>query len=419
MRTRTALVLVVVVASVGAAAVAGVAGWGSHADSSVSLSVRWVSDTATDISGNHHAPAAGRVAGRGMVYAPVSGRSKSPNCALVALDARSGEARWRYHVPAANCTIHSVADPTIADYDADGAKEVLATTTEESVVAFDPTTGDVEFRHPLSSYGYTHPIVTDLVGDRRPEVAVVDVRGTVYVLEPDGTTVWSHRLSTYTWGQPTAADVDADGSPELVVGLGSAGEVTVFEGDGTRRWQGSTAPSFNGSITWLTTGRLDDRPGTDVVVGTVSGVVAAVDGATGDRVWSRDFGQLAAVHAVGDGDGDGTPEVYATAKDGRLRSLNGRTGETEWTTTLTTADVPMTPPPAMGDLDGDGRPELVAVTNDGVVSVVDPETGAVLDSYERSVPIYTNPEIADVDGDGDGEAFVVYGDGRVVALDYE
>lgn len=70
----------------------------------------------------------------------------------------------------------------------------------------------------------------------------------------------------------------------------------------------------------------------------------------------------------------------------------------------------------MGDVDGGGRPELVAVTNDGVVSVVDPRTSEVLDSYAREVPIYVHPTLADSDGDDPQEAFVVYGDGRMVAL---
>jgi outer membrane protein assembly factor BamB len=144
-----------------------------------------------------------------------------------------------------------------------------------------------------------------------------------------------------------------------------------------------------------------------------------IDGASREREWSRNLGSYAAVHAFGDGDDDGTSEVYAVAKDGKLRSLDTTTGETEWTTTLTTGDVQMMPPPALGDVDGDGDPELVAVTNDGIVSVVNPESGTVLERFERVAPIYTHPRLADIEGDGDLEAFVMYADGRVVAFDFE
>lgn len=81
-----------------------------------------------------------------MVYAPVSGRADTPNCALVALNGTPGVDRWSYSVPPANCTIHSVADPTLADLDSDGTKEVIAATTEQTVTAYHPLTGDVEYR---------------------------------------------------------------------------------------------------------------------------------------------------------------------------------------------------------------------------------------------------------------------------------
>lgn len=130
----------------------------------------------------------------------------------------------------------------------------------------------------------------------------------------------------------------------------------------------------------------------------------------------RDLGTFAAVHGVADGDEDGTEDVYAAAATGGLYSLDAESGQTEWRTRLTNADVQMMPPPAVGDVDG--SPELVAPANDGTVSLVDPTTGEVTTTYEREVPIYTHPTMADIDDDDDVEALVMYGDGRVVALDF-
>lgn len=413
MRLRTLAVLAIVFLVAGGFAVAALTG---TQGSRVEVTATWVSDTARDSGGNHHAPAAGRVAGEERVYAPVSGRADTTDCALIALDGSSGTERWSYPIPPANCTIHSVADPTLADYDEDGRKEVIAATTEQTVTAYDPLAGDVEFRQNLTSYGYTKPIVADFVGDSSPEIIVADVRGTVFVFDGNGTTVWSKQLSSYTWGQPAVDDFDGDGDPELAVATGGTGTVHVFERDGSLAWD--QPRSADGSITWMTTGDADDDEAVEIVVATASGTVSTIDGATGEREWTRDFGRYAAVHAFGDGDGDGDPEVYAVAKDGKLRSLDAATGETEWTTTLTTADVQMTPPPAMGDVDGDGDPELVAVTNDGIVAVVDPESGAIRGTYERDAAIYTHPRLADLDGDGDAEAYVMYSEGRVVALEF-
>lgn len=411
-RTLAALGLFVLIIG-GFAAVAFTGGQPSRTE----MATMWVSDTARDTGSNHHAPAAGRVQGTAMVYAPVSGRADTPNCALVALDGTTGTERWSYQIPATSCTIHSVADPTLADFDGDGTREVIAATTEQTVTAYHPLTGDVEFQHNLTSYGYTKPIVADFLGDDQPEIVVVDVKGTIFVLEPNGTVAWSKQLSTYTWGQPAVADFDGDGEPELAVATGGTGKLYVFERDGSMAWK--QPQSYEESITWMATGDADDDDAVEIVVATAStGRVSMVDGASGEREWTREFGSYAAVHAFGDGDGDTEPEVYAVAKDGKLRSLDATTGETEWTTTLTTGDVQMTPPPSLGDVDGDGDPELVAVTNDGIVSVVNPDSGSISDSYEREAAIYTHPRLADIDGDGDREAFVMYAHGRVVAFDF-
>ena len=411
MRLRTVAVVVAVLAGLlGAAAV----GLGVFGGERVTLTTEWVSGTGREVTSNHHAVAAGRPDGRGMVYAPVSGRADTTQCALYGLRAANGTTAWTYQVPPANCTIHSVADPTLADYDGDGTVEVLAGTTERAVVALDPTTGAVEFRYNLSSYGYSKPVVADFVGDDAKEIVVVDAHGSVSVLRPNGSVVWSKRLDRYTWGQPAVADFDGDGDPELAVGVGGEGDLYLFERNGTVAWR-RTDP-LGGSITWMTTGQADEDAAREIVTATPAGGVTMFDGKRGRIEWDRDFGRFAAVRAFGNGDGDGSPEVYAVARDGKLRSIGAGSGETEWTTTLTTADVQMMPPPSLGDVDGDGSPELVAVANDGTVAVVDPTDGAVLARYERDVPIFASPVLADVDADGRAEAFVIYGDGRVVAL---
>ena len=402
-RTLVALLaLVVALGGVGAFALAS---------SGPGLTERWVSDTGSTVQGNHHAVAAARIDGQGLVFAPIGGRGGGSGCALVAIDA-AGETLWRDPVPAANCTIHAVADPTVANWTGGERPEVLAATTERRVTAHDPLTGEETFSFALSDYGYTRPVVEDATGDGDPNLVVTDVRGTVFVLDSSGA-VWNRSFGSYTWAQPAVLDADGDGESEVITGFDD-GHVRSLDGaSGRVEWNRSVGES----VTWLAVG--GDANGSVVAVtATSDGRVVAVDGATGEIRWSRDLGSLAAVRALGDADGDGVVEVFATARDGDLRSLDARTGETEWTTTLTGADVQMTPPPSLGDLDGDGDPELVAVTNDGIVRVLDPGTGNVRATYERDASVYTHVTLADLDDDGRAEVYVPYGDGRVVALQF-
>lgn len=405
MKPTTLAAIAAVAALLGGVTVLGIVG-GPGADAP--LEATWTSDTNTGISANHHAVAVAD----NRVYAPISGTDGTGECALVALDAGDGTALWNYEIPAANCTIHSVADPTVADID--GSSEVLAATTEREVTVFDAGSGDVESRHELSDYGYTQPIVADLSAAPGSETVAVDVTGTVFVFGADGTVLWRATLDEYVWAQPVVDDFDADGDSELLV-AGREGDATLFAGDGSVEWTRTLAAGD--SITWGTHGQADDDEPLEAVLATADGDVITVDGASGRVEWRRNVGAFAAVHTLDDGDDDGDPEVYATGRDGTLRAFDAASGDVEWETETVTDRVQMMPPPTLGDLDGDGDPELLAAGNDGSVALVDPSTGTVLSTYGRDVPIFTHATLADVDGDGAQEAFVMYADGRVVRLD--
>ncbi|RDI71399.1 hypothetical protein DWB78_06480 [Halopelagius longus] len=407
MRVVTALVALVVVGGLLA-----VAGYGLVGADGGTLSATWVSDTGRQISSNHHSAAVAD----GTVYAPISGADGSDGCALVAIDAERGETRWQHGIPPANCTIHSVADPAVADVTGDGAPEVVAATTEKEVTGFDPEDGDVAFRHELSDYGYTKPVVADIAPAPGEELVVVDVTGTVFVVGADGSERWTYAFEEYVWARPAVDDFDSDGRAELLV-AGRSGTAVLFSGNGSVEWRSPVADGD--SVTWATTGQADGDDAVEAVFSTVDGDVVAVDGADGSVEWRRNVGEFAAVNALSAGGSDGAAVVYATSKDGSVRALDAETGAVEWTTEIVTERVQMMPPPSVGDVDGDGDEELVAPGNDGSVTVLDPETGDVLATYARDAPIFAPATLSDENGDGAAEAYVVYADGRVVRLEYE
>lgn len=379
----------------------------------------------SSVAGNHHAAAAGRVAGEAVVAVPIGGRSGQTGCRLLVLDGTGAE-RWTEPIPEDACTIHAVADVTLADFVGDDAPEIVAASTEAEVVAYDALTGEAEFRYPLSNYGYSKPVVADATGDGAAELVVTDIDGTLAVVRPDGETVWRRPLDAYSWAPPAVADFGTDGRPETVVGLGN-GSVVAF----TRRGQPAWVTAVGGSVTWAAHGDVDDDPAREYLAATRDGDVVSLDGRDGAVEWTRSLGDLAAVGDPVDGDGDGVVEVYATNRTGTLFALDGRDGSVEWSQSLTDAETQMTPPPVAGDVTGDGRVELVAVTNDGFVRVVDPATGQVRASAHRDAALFTHATLADTDsversstgsaaqprnGDGRKEVYVVYGDGVAVAL---
>lgn len=393
---------------------AGCLGWPAADPSTsdpaeVTLTERWRAGNSS-VAGNHHAAAAGRVAGEAVVAVPLGGRSGETGCRLLVLDGGGAE-RWTGPIPEDACTIHAVADVTLADFVGDADPEVVAASTEAEVVAYDALTGEAEFRYPLSNYGYSKPVVADATGDGAAELVVTDIDGTLAVVRPDGETVWRRPLDAYSWAPPAVADFDTDGRPETVVGLGN-GSVVAF----TRRGQLAWMADASGSVTWAGDGDVDDDPAREYLAATTDGDVVSLDGRDGSVEWTRSLGDLAAVGDPVDGDRDGVVEVYATNRTGTLFVLDGRDGTVEWTRSLTDAETQMTPPPVVGDVTGDGRAELVAVTNDGSVRVLDSPTGRMLASYGRDAALFTHATLADTDSDGRKEVYVVYGDGVAVAL---
>ena len=408
MRSRTKVVIAVLLLTF--------AGGGAYALVQTSgiqgqLNERWVSDTARETIGNHHVPATTRIKGDMLITIPVNAPQDVGPCSLVAVN-QNATRQWRDGMPTKACNIHGYGDPIFADYDSDGTTEALVATTEEAIVGLNPQTGEEEFRHKLSWWGYAAPIVTDFAPTPGKEIVVVDLSGGTFVLAPNGTVVWQVDLSGVV-APPAIKDFDADGMPELVVGEGQNVTWIDRSGDIAQR------TDVGATVNWMTTRQADDDPAIEIVAATIDGRVVALDGRTGKTEWKKKFGTLAAVEAFGDGDSDGQAEVYAVAQDGKLRAINASDGTIEWTTTLTAADVQMTPPPVLGNLDGDEDLELVAVSQDGVVSVVNPKTGEITASYKRDVPIWTYPALADLDGDGNKEILVIYGDGRVAALTFE
>ena len=325
----------------------------------------------------------------------------------------------------------------------------------------------------LDGSGEAGPSVADLDGDGRDEIVLPTAAGLVlvYGLDPTGVGRELVRVAldetqpARPGGIPAretvirsaaVGDVDGDGSPEIVV-ASREGKVYSFDTQGRRKpgfpvsiehsplaREGPGQPLERGILSRPVLSDLDGRPGLEILASGLDGRLYAWRGSgvalTGFPV---DLGpaKIVSSPAVGDLDGDGTPEILVgsnAVQDGAARAhcvrAMGRAHPAGallagWSSLALGAVRPDLLPtvatgvqmdPLLVDADGDGDAEVVlyAVTGSSIVLVDDEGSGPTvlarysLEPSDRSTVRGTyflggtgSPAAVDSDGDGIPEIF--------------
>jgi outer membrane protein assembly factor BamB len=207
--------------------------------------------------------------------------------------------------------------------------------------------------------------------------------------EEDGRKLWDHQGITETAGilESTSAAVAGD----YVIAPYTSGELYALGvADGRAAW--SEMLTRSGQQTALS--ELDDIAGRPVVDRDMvfaishSGVMAAININTGERVWSRDLGGIQTPWAAGD-------FLYVLTIDSRLICLQRKDGKVKWIHQL---------PPWEDEVNKDGAivwtgpvlvsDRLIVVSSNGRAYSISPYTGALLGKTQIPDGAYIPPVVA-------------------------
>jgi outer membrane protein assembly factor BamB len=268
---------------------------------------------------------------------------------IAALDANTGGELWRTRV---NAPFH--AAPTF------GGGRVFAVTNDSELVAFDAATGAVQWTHQA-------------------------------IAEP---------------ARILAASSPAVSGDTVIAPFASGEVIALLASNGRRLWV--DALSRSGRLTSLSA--INDIAGRPVVNNGVvyaashSGLLAAIDLRTGQRVWSRPFASTQTPWIAGD-------VLYAVSADGELAAFDRETGNVYWVRQLRRFEdegdregrIAWTGPIMVG-----GR--LVLASSLGDVVAVSPANGEVIGEGDARNPVFIPPIAAH------GRIFLVTDDAQLVAM---
>ncbi len=263
--------------------------------------------------------------------------------------------------------------PVVADLDADGSTpEIIFTTWIRGGAAGQGIVRIIDgatlahinsFTAPRDRvYAFAQIAVANIDGD--PQLEIIAITGdrqrvicwdgvTPFLRQPGWPQIGAVLTGADQCGQggPAVANLDGMGDPEVIVGR------TVFNSDGTVRWQATTG----GTGGWSAISPLSVVA--DVDLDTEPEVV------TGNTAWDprgppnfswQDLNLPDGFPGIADFDLNGVPEVVVVT-NGWVYLLDGQTGvsvSTDWPWDRSTITDDLGGPPTIMDWDGDGVPEI-------------------------------------------------------------
>ena len=284
--------------------------------------------------------------------------------------------------------------------------------------------------------------LADVDGDGSKEIAVImnggvyvdDIafeNGSVTLLNGDGSERWSFETGADFNGYPGVADLDGDGHDEIAACETAAeGMCYLLDGDGSVVWQ--AGPYFWPSL-WTMGPEIADLDGdgsTEVVIPSFGGLVAVLDGATGQTKWEYDAwdadGELFyGGAAIGNIDGDSAQEIVLFGwQQGKVLAIDGATGNRDMVSDALYdlhGNAAFGNTPVLADLDADGRKDIVTTafgwTENAATFALDGDGNVLWRTETAGQLVWVGPSVEDTDTDGTPEVFVQDAAGALCRLE--
>ncbi|MDX2234367.1 MAG: PQQ-binding-like beta-propeller repeat protein [Hyphomonadaceae bacterium] len=281
---------------------------------------------------------------------------------------------------------------------ADG--KVFAASGFGFAVAFDAASGAELWRTPSESPFHAAPAVGGgrvFASNSDSELIAMDAA--------TGQVLWTHQAIAEP-ARILAASSPAVQGDTVIAPFASGEVVALLAANGRRLWVDALTRA--GRLTSLSA--INDIAGRPVVkegavyAASHSGILAAIDQRSGQRIWARGMASTQTPWVAGD-------TLYAVTIDGELTAIERTTGQPFWVTQLRRykeederkGRVAWTGPILVG-----GKLFLASSLGDGVV--VDPTTGAVEKSVRLGGAVYIPPVVAG------GTVFLLTDEGKLLAL---
>jgi outer membrane protein assembly factor BamB len=294
---------------------------------------------------------------------------------LAALDAASGEVRWKLDVGSLIQGAPALVQPT-------GSDELVVVGTEGGqIVAARAADGHEVWRTPVSGAVNNSMLVADGVVYAATDAGEIDA-----INPTSGTVVWSMNL-----GAPITRNAGADAGV-LYVGVSSGQFSAIDVASHTVRWAVPLADGTPGTPT-IANGRVYVVEG---ILGGGTHDLLALDARDGSRAWRFASPAGEQVHMGGIAGG----QIYAMCEDHNVYALDAETGRSRWT--ATTDGRVITLAAIVGNL-------VFFSSEDEMVRAVDARTGEVL----WKVPTTGKPTMPAVVG---GRVYVGTDLGQVLAI---